>query len=394
MSRITSDIRQRVWYIEARTCRSGDEFASEDAASMGSAVLVEIEHRDEPKKIRRYLLTCAHVVRRKVVGSNDWGGEVYDEILCWRPGQGYTRSYKGKRKCGDHPDIFRASLSELSPCGGKAEGLPDELRDAPHDWVLLEIDDPAFQKQGRPLRWSAIDEDDDVFIVGYPGGAGLAKHAAGTAIWVNGSIVENLATGPFSQVRTPAAGMLSLSGVDETRPGMSGGGIFDESGALVGLHRAVDDMAMQRNAISAIHIRDALDTRSNACPTTPARVRPISSGVRGAIVAVAALTVVAAGAWLLLRPSDCLLQVNVRSTSGAMVPRVVDITRASGRTESHVLGSDGSAGIGISGMSPGERWQLSLRFDDVVSKKIGLSGCPSSQGTHELEEAHVELAPQ
>lgn len=394
MSTIITAIRQRVWYIEARACNADTEFASEDAASMGSAVLVEIEHRGEPKKIRRYLLTCAHVVRRKVAGSSDWGGEVYDEILCWRPGQGYTRTYRDRRKCGDHPDIFRARLSALSPCGGRADPLPDELRDAPNDWVLLEIDDPAFQKQGRPLRWGEIDDGDKVWIVGYPGGAGLVRQAAGTGKWVNGSIVENLATGPFSQVRTPAAGMLSLSGVDETRPGMSGGGIFNDSGALVGLHRAVDDMAMQRNAIAATHIRDALDTRGNVYPTTPTRIEQIPNGIRRAVVALLVLGLVAAGAWIVLRPRDCLLQVNVRNVSGDTIARVIDVTRASGRTESQVLGPDGSTALNLADISPNEHWQLRLRFDESVSGNIELSGCPSSQTSHELEKAHVELAPQ
>ncbi|MEZ5461935.1 serine protease [Dokdonella sp.] len=394
MSKAPPDIRQRVWYIEARTCSPGKDFASEDAASMGSGVLVEIEHRDQPGTVRRYLLTCAHVVRRKVPGTGDWGGAVYEEILCWRPGQGYTRTYRDKRRCGDHPDIFRASLSPLSPCGGRPDALPDALRDAPNDWVLLDIDDPAFQKQGRPLRWSEIDEDDSVWIVGYPGGAGLSKHAAGTGIWVNGSIVENLATGPFSQERTPAAGMLSLSGVDETRPGMSGGGIFDQSGALVGLHRAADDMAMQRNAIAASHIRDALDTRRNAFPTTPTKTVQIPSGIRRAAIALLVLALVAGASWWMLRPRDCLLQVRVQPVSGGKTARVVDVRRESGKTESRPLSPGGAAGITLAGMSPGENWQLSLRFDDAASQAIDLSGCPAAPATHELEEAHVELAPQ
>ncbi|WP_423929473.1 S1 family peptidase [Dokdonella sp.] len=389
-----SDIRQRVWYIEARSCASSKDFASEDAASMGSGVLVEIEHRGEPKKVRRYLLTCAHVVRRKVAGTNEWGGAVHDEILCWRRGQGYTRTYKDKRHCGDHPDIFRASLSALSPCGGRPDGLPDDLRDAPNDWVLLEIDDPAFQKQGRPVRWDAIDEDDSVWIVGYPGGAGLTRHASGTSIWVNGSIVENLATGPFSQERMPGAGMLSLSGVDETRPGMSGGGIFNASGALVGLHRAADDMAMQRNAIAATHIRDALDTRRNAYPTTPTRISGISTGTRRAAIALLLVAVMASAAWALLRPRDCLLQVNVRTTPDGKIARVVDVTRASGNTESQVLSPGGAAGISLSNMASREPWQLGLRFENAASGKIELMGCPSSPATHVLEEAHVELVPQ
>jgi hypothetical protein len=361
---------------------------------MGSGVLVEIQHRDEPKRVRRYLLTCAHVVRRKVPGTGDWGGAVYDEILCWRPGQGYSRTYKDRRRCGEHPDIFRASLSPLSPCGGRADALPDELRDAPNDWVLLEIDDPAFQKQGRPLRWSEIDENDSVWIVGYPGGAGLSKHAASTGIWVNGSIVENLATGPFSQERTPSAGMLSLSGVDETRPGMSGGGIFDSSGSLVGLHRAADDMAMQRNAIAATHIRDALDTRRNAYPTMPTRIASIPSGARRAIVALLVVALATAASWSLLRPRDCLLQVRVQATSGGNVARVIDVRRESGKTESQVLSPAGAAGIRLARMSPREHWQLRLRYDSAVSGALELTGCPSSAAAHELEDAHVELAPQ
>jgi hypothetical protein len=392
LNTITADIRRRVWYIEARACSDGDP-ASEDASSMGSAVLVEIEHRKEPRKIRRYLLTCAHVVRRKVAGSGDWGGPVHDEILCWRPGQGYTRTYQGKRRCGEHPDIYRASLSALSPCGGRAEGLPEELRNAPNDWVLLDIDDPAFQKEGRPLRWSEIDEDARVFIVGYPGGAGLSRHAAGTHIWVNGSIVENLATGPFSQERTPAPGMLSLSGVDETRPGMSGGGIFDSNGALVGLHRAADDNAMQRNAIAASHIRDALDTRHNAWPTTPTKPPIVQAWVWRAVVATLILGLVGAGLWASTRPRDCALRVEVDAQRPNSSARVIDVRRADGRTTSQVLAATGSASLDLQRMGVREHWSFSLRFDDSATGSLEMIGCPAAKGDYQLEEAHVTLAP-
>jgi hypothetical protein len=393
LSSLLSDIRRRVWYIEARAGGDGD-YASADAASMGSGVLVEIEHRDEPRKVRRYLLTCAHVVRRKLAGSGDWGGPVYDEILCWRPGQGYTRTYADKRRIGEHPDIYRATLSALSPCGGRPDVLPDELRDGPHDWVLLEFEDAAFQKEGRPLRWSDIEDGEEVRIVGYPGGAGLTRHAAGTRTWVNGSIVENLACGPFSQQRTPEPGMLSLSGVDETRPGMSGGGIFDRNGALVGLHRAADDMAMQRNAIAITHIRDALDTRRNAWPTTPTREPLVSNRARAAIAVVLVLAVGAAGVWELTRPRDCLLTLSVRSTAAGKTARVVDVTRAGGVTDSQLVTPDGSASLDLSRMASREHWSFSLRYDDSASKRVEMTGCPASPGAYELEEAHVRLAPQ
>ncbi len=391
-----TDIRRRVWYIEARAGNDGD-YASEDAASMGSAVLVEIEHRKEPRKFRRYLLTCAHVVRRKLDGSGDWGGPVYDEILCWRPGQGYTRTYKDKRHLGDHPDIYRARLSELSPCGGRPDSLPDELRNGPHDWVLLDIEDPAFQQEGRPLRWSELEEGTEIRIVGYPGGAGLTRHAAGTRFWVNGSIVENLVNGPFGQEHTPEPGMLSLSGVDETRPGMSGGGIFDASSALVGLHRAADDMAMQRNAIAIESVRDSLRSHHQASPTEPSpddandfdRRRVIR--VIATVLAIAAL---AAAFWWLARPRDCALQVEVRMQAADRKAQAIDVVRENGFTHSQVLTASGRAQFTLQRMARNELWSFSLRIGGSVSKAIKLTGCPVAPVEHTLEEAHVDLAPQ
>jgi hypothetical protein len=392
LSTIKPDIRRRVWYIEARACNEGDH-ASEDASSMGSAVLVEIEHRDEPRKLRRYLLTCAHVVRRKVAGSGDWGGPVYDEILCWRPGQGYTRTYKDKRRCGEHPDVYRAKLSTLSPCGGQSDGLPEGLRNAPNDWVLLEIEDEAFQQEGRPVRWSEIDEDARVRIVGYPGGAGLSRHAAGTRIWVNGSIVENLVTGPFSQERTPEPGMLSLSGVDETRPGMSGGGIFDASGALVGLHRAADDNAMQRNAIAITHIRDALDTRHNAWPTTPTAPPIGQPWAWRTLAAVLIVGLIATGIWAWARPRDCSLRFEVDTHSPERPARVIDVERGDRTNTSQSLAGNGSASLNLQRMGIREQWKFSVRFDDSPSRPVSMTGCPATTTDFELEEAHVTLAP-
>jgi hypothetical protein len=392
VKKLEPDIKSRVWYIEARSCTDGD-FASEDAASMGSGVLVEIEHREAPRMVRRYLLTCAHVVRRKDAVSGRWGGPVYNEILCWRPGQGYTRTYRDKRRCGDHPDIYRATLSPLSPCGGLPEGVPDELRDAPNDWVLLEIDDPAFQKEGRPLRWSAIDEDAEVHIVGFPGGAGLTRHAEGTHFWVSGSLVENLASGPFNQTRTPEPGMLSLSGTDETRPGMSGGGIFDEHGALVGLHRAADDIAMQRNAIAVTHIRDALDTRHNAWPTTPTAIPIIGPRVWRTLAAVLILALLGAALWASLRPRDCALRIEVATHSPDTSARVIDVRRGNGMTTSQVLAASGSATLDLQRLGVREHWSFSVRYDSSASGDVEMIGCPAANGDYQLEEAHVTLAP-
>lgn len=380
-------MRDRVWYIEARACDAPDAFATEDAASMGSAVLVEVEHLDEPRRVRRYLLTCAHVVRRRGGVGTAW-----EEILCWRPGRGYTRTYAGKRRCGEHPDIFRARISPLSPCRGVEGEHPADILQAPDDWVLLDVEEPAFQKEGRPVRWSGIDEDDEVYIVGYPGGAGLTKHPPGTTIWTTGSLVENHVSGPFQQRRAPEPGMLSLSGVDETRAGMSGGGIFDDEGALVGLHRAADDMAMQRNAISALHIRDFLDTQRHARPTVPGREPVVPRQWRPAIAAMLVSAVLAAAGWRVLGPRDCALEVAVKAPG--RTPRAVDALRADGTTHSQLLGSDGSARIVLQRLGSGERWSIGIRFDGAASEPVALVGCPSRAADVEpLENVHVVLAP-
>ena len=65
-------IRERVWYIEARACDSLDAFASEDAASMGSGVLVEIEQRGEPGAVRRYLLTTPRCTSSVIPAAPGW----------------------------------------------------------------------------------------------------------------------------------------------------------------------------------------------------------------------------------------------------------------------------------------------------------------------------------
>ncbi|MGQ0801468.1 MAG: S1 family peptidase [Pseudomarimonas sp.] len=360
---------------------------------MGSAVLVELEHRDEPRGVRRYLLTCAHVVRQKGMEPDQWWGPVYGEILCWQRGQGYTRTYRGRR-CGHHPDIFGATVSALSPCGGNPEVLPPELRHGPHDWVLLDIADPKFQIEGRPLRWAEIAEGSRVYIVGYPGGAGLTTRPMNRR-WTNGSIVDNVVTGPFSQMRAPEAGMLSLEGVDEARPGMSGGGIFDADGALSGLHRSSDESAMQRNAVSIAHIRDALDTRRNVSPTTPISKGRVSPWLQRGLTVLALIAAVAAGIYVLARGSTCSLGVEYRFGAFGEPAAVVDVIRHNGMADSTVPASDGSASIILKKMKPSESWSLGLRFHDAATRRIDVSGCPTEPVRFDFpENAHVILTPQ
>jgi len=71
-----------VWYIETRPW-SGTKaipgFAPEVPSRMGSGVVVELEQLDpqgqpfQPQVIRKYLLTCSHVVREPVENATQWG---------------------------------------------------------------------------------------------------------------------------------------------------------------------------------------------------------------------------------------------------------------------------------------------------------------------------------
>jgi hypothetical protein len=110
-------------------------------------------------------------------------------------------------------------------------------------------------------RWGTVTSNLKLKIYGFPGGAGHIADKGRGHYWETGDKVESAEPGSFMQTRTPDAGMLKLDGPDETRPGMSGGGIFDSEGVFVGIHRSVTDIALARNAISAEHIRHWLMAR-------------------------------------------------------------------------------------------------------------------------------------
>lgn len=395
MRELPRHVRSLVWYVEARRCDSAGAWASEDAASMGSAVLVELAPRERPGAARRYLLTCAHVVRRGTE-SGGWWGAPYEEILCWPSGQGYTRTHARMRRCGEHADIASARISPLSPCGGEPGELPPELRQSAQDWVLLEIDDAQFQSQGTALVWQEADTEADLYVVGYPAGAGCTPRVEGGHYWKSGSLVTNIASGPFRIEGTPNGGMLQLSG-DETRPGMSGGAIFDTRGALVALHRSADDEALRRDAIAITHIRDQLATRRQVEPTVPRiaadqKRRWVIGGI--AVAALAALATTVGSLWP-GPPPDCRLRIDVTTAAAGKLARAFDALRADGYTESVVLQGDGAASLTLTQLGAQERWSFGLRYDESESPSVALTGCPAAPHRYDLEEnAHVDLAPQ
>jgi hypothetical protein len=265
-----------VWYVEARPWSGTPEapgFAPADS-TMGSAVVVQIEHLDDqnrplqPPKIKKYLLTCAHVVRSQL----GWGA-LYEEIFCWPQGHGYSRTYPNRRPSGEHPGAYRARVSPLSPCSGIKGAVPAGDQIAPNDWLLLDLEAADFQAMPAVREWGVIKTGVEIKIVGFPGGAGLSSQQMTGHFWNTGNLVESVAPNSFRQTRVPAAGMVILDG-DDTRPGMSGGGVFDTAGIFVGIHRSTTDQTMAKGAVSAGHIRDWLGARHLRPVSLPAVAPP------------------------------------------------------------------------------------------------------------------------
>lgn len=275
--------RNTVWYIEVRPKNEG--YAPLDPVSMGSAVVVELEKVDErgeddgdnkKRDIKKYLLTCAHVVRAK---SQEAGkiGPAYGEILCFEPGKGYARTAADSRVSGHLDGVAVATVSPYSPCGGQLGSVPFSPQT---DWVLLEVKGDALKNMPTTLRWAEVSEEkagrlwlmlpsfirrlirflwgQSITLLGYPGGAGFAAFQQFGAAWKNTEIVENRPSEGFRQIRTPEHGLLLLDGPDESRPGMSGGGVFDQNNDLLGIHRAATDATMGRDAVSIRGIQDDL----------------------------------------------------------------------------------------------------------------------------------------
>ncbi|MCP4701346.1 MAG: trypsin-like peptidase domain-containing protein, partial [Gammaproteobacteria bacterium] len=234
-----------VWYIEARPWSGPEDkpgFAPVKAGPKGSGAVVTFTtvQPNGERKTRSYILTCAHVVR----DSSDC---LLEDIICYPPGKGFIGTAENARKSGtfENANVQTASVSKYSPCQGKRGSRPEHLRNDPaSDWVLLEIHDPAFRNQPsvKALHDENLSTDQTVQVIGFPGG---------DLDWKNGDIVTAATARDFRPCAGSEAGMFDYDGPEETRPGMSGGGIFDDDGALVGIHRSNTDAVMKRGGIRA-----------------------------------------------------------------------------------------------------------------------------------------------
>jgi hypothetical protein len=251
-----------VWYIEARPWNGPKDgqagFAQVDPVSRGSGVVVtftKIMPAGE-RQPRSYILTCAHVVR----DSSDY---LLEDIICYPPGSGYVRTAENSRRCGTFPNAEAqpASVSQCSPCRAVQGPRPDDLRATPaSDWVLLEIKNPSFYHQQAIIAYQNEDTPMDacLSLIGFPFGAGTFSerrkaetdgHGNDYPFWKDGRSVKATVAKDFRPADNAEPGMLNYEGPEESRPGMSGGGVFDGSGALVAIHRSSNDSIMKRGAI-------------------------------------------------------------------------------------------------------------------------------------------------
>jgi hypothetical protein len=88
--------RNVIWYVEARPWSGTPQVpgdAPADPHLAGTAVAVELESFETgsgpgtSSTIKKYLLTCAHVVRQQASNGDRGWGPLLEEICCWQWGQ-------------------------------------------------------------------------------------------------------------------------------------------------------------------------------------------------------------------------------------------------------------------------------------------------------------------
>jgi Trypsin-like peptidase domain len=132
--------------------------------------------------------------------------------------------------------------------------------------VLLEVSDDKLQ-HAVPVGAAAPVGASPLQVMGYPFGAGtIAEREQAERLgreypfWKNGDVVEPTPARDF-QNAAEENGCIIFTGNGETRPGMSGGGIFDDRGNFVGIHRSKTDAALSWKAVSGTAIQRWLKDR-------------------------------------------------------------------------------------------------------------------------------------
>ena len=130
--------------------------------------------------------------------------------------------------------------------------LPSDPNYEANDWVLLKIENPRLRETTNSVtRIGKAAIGQKTRLTGYPDGSrSFEKYYD--------SFVTPTAPDESFQVSNLTKGLVELHGTD-SRPGMSGGGVFSASnGHFLGLHRSRNDPTLKMHFISAKHIFDRL----------------------------------------------------------------------------------------------------------------------------------------
>ena len=240
--------RSVVWLIQSRLSPS-----QETPSASGSAISVRVR-KGGVSGTKKYLLTCQHVVRgtHPEDGAAGWG-EVFPEILVWRPGYGFSSPDEHlNRKIGKVPGAFSARVDGLAKTFkhfGKTSLAISERRPS-SDWILLSVDNEEFQDYPCVENFGREPNDELCEVLGFPAGGASLK---------TGDIVSPTKSGGISLAISDQPAELTFEGPGKTTaPGMSGGGVFVGS-RLVGVHRSRSDSELKYRAVDIQAIRSSLN---------------------------------------------------------------------------------------------------------------------------------------
>ncbi len=226
-----NDLKRSCVYIRARSHDSSKP-------SEGTGFVIRLRSKLE-RDSRLYVLTAAHVVRRRTgAGPDDWNGEVHDSIHFWVAG-----------------DSTAAKPLEATLVPREGTG---RSRQAYDDWELLELPTalPAAPLDPQPLDWpmkpakAAPHAWTNVVCLGYPNGE--AEFHGGI---VEPTAKENLS---LKRDRKTRLGLLDVSGGDLPLGGMSGAAYTTADAQVLAMHRQNRGGTGEKVAIDSRVIRDTL----------------------------------------------------------------------------------------------------------------------------------------
>jgi hypothetical protein len=305
-----------VWFIRATPTTGAPQEGSAVAIRLQRmAVQPDGSRAGDASTSRTYLVTCAHVLResqgRRIdgeIGGQSSSRFIPDEgIRAWPPGVGLNAEQaKSVRVC-----------KEFKFTGGDETGETDK-KSLIKDWVVLEIvDDDAAQEPGIHEHEWMNDNSATVpkfglsnrfCVIGYPGGAESLKKG-----------ISHPTKSSLLALREVSQGLLVLNG-DETRPGMSGGGVFAfptllglplpwKRPLLAGIHRGRDNNTLQLSALSSELIRSHIDSDSVPFEIVRSKRRLAKRAMAPLLGSLLVVAFTAVFWWYLQRPTELYLTV-------------------------------------------------------------------------------------